>query len=285
MIGKAYNMTTKLEQSRLSRRLLALLNLPFAVGHLEKGMVLVSVSSQGISLSKGCVPAIAADILVERNLAEWCKTTGKSPVLTLKNAADNNIQPNHSIPELVKQELAPAPDQFRRQHVGLTTRELIVKKDKVKVHFNDAESPLLWMRRRKGRDGLPMINNEAFVAGERLRQDYTLANMTPRVTANWSNPTRGARGAGAPMEHFSDTMLAARQRLESALSECGPEFSGVLLDLCCFLKGLEQIESEHGWPIRSGKVVVILALSRLARHYGLSNERRNSKIYANQLSV
>jgi hypothetical protein len=278
-------MTTHIEQTRLSRRLLALLNLPYAVGRLEKDTVIVSVSNKGISLSKGCVPAIAAEILIERNLAEWRETAEKSPVLILKPVSNSNTGINQSIPECVEQEFAPAPDKFRSQHVGLTTREVLIEKRKVKVHFNDAESPLLWMRRRKGRDGLPMINNEAFIAGERLRQDYTLANMTPRVTANWSNPTRGARGAGAPMEHFSDIMLAARQRVDNALSDCGPEFSGVLLDLCCFLKGLEQIETEHGWPVRSGKVVVILALSRLARHYGLSHERRNLKTSANQLNV
>jgi Domain of unknown function (DUF6456) len=278
-------MTTHLEQTRLSRRLLALLNLPYAVGRLEKDTVIVSVSNKGISLSKGCVPAIAAEILIERNLAEWRETTEKSPILVLKPVSNSNNRVNQSISECVEQEFAPMPDKFRSQHVGLTTREVLIEKRKVKVHFNDAESPLLWMRRRKGRDGLPMINNEAFIAGEKLRQDYTLANMTPRVTANWSNPTRGARGAGAPMEHFSDTMLAARQRVDNALSDCGPEFSGVLLDLCCFLKGLEQIETEHGWPVRSGKVVVILALSRLARHYGLSYERRNLKISTNQLNV
>jgi Domain of unknown function (DUF6456) len=271
-------MMTELEQTRLSRRLLALLSLPFAVGLLEKDMIMVSVSNKGISLSKGSVPALAADILVERNLAEWRQISGYSRILVLKANKDNaqlkSIEP----------EFAPPPNKFRHQHVGLTTREVLVEKRKIKVHFNDAESPLLWMRRRKGRDGLPMINQTAFIAGERLRQDFTLANMTPRVTANWSNPSGAARGSGTAMEHFSDTMLAARQRLELALAEAGPEFSGVLLDLCCFLKGLEQIESEHGWPVRSGKVVVILALSRLARHYGLLNDSRNAKTYANQPS-
>jgi Domain of unknown function (DUF6456) len=261
-------MMSKLEQDRLSRRLLALLNLPFAVGRLEKDMIMVSVCTKGISLSKGYVPAIAAKILVERNLAEWREVAGFSSALVLKPAVTNNTfsQEFVSISES-EPKFAPAPDKFRRQHIGLSTRDVMIKKHKVKVHFNDAESPLLWMRRRKGRDGLPMINQAAFIAGERLRQDYTMANMTPRVTADWSNPSGVCRGAGSRVENFSDTMLAARQRLDNALLECGPEFSGVLLDLCCFLKGLEQIECEHGWPVRSAKVVVVLALSKLNRYY------------------
>lgn len=111
-----------------------------------------------------------------------------------------------------------------------------------------------------------MVDPAQLQAGERLRADFTRANLTPRVTSRWSE----VAGGGAP-EAFTDMVLAAKLRVSRALSAVGPELSGVLLDVCCFLKGLETVERERGWPARTAKVVLGLGLDRLAAHYGLSS--------------
>ncbi|MFG1391708.1 DUF6456 domain-containing protein [Xanthobacter agilis] len=131
--------------------------------------------------------------------------------------------------------------------------------------WNACESPLTWLARRSGRDGRPLVDAAQLAAGERLRADFTRAQLTPRITSRW-DPTPGGGGP----EAFSDMVLAAKSRLDQALSAVGPELSGVLLDVCCFLKGLEEVESDRRWPARTAKVVLGLALTRLAAHYGLS---------------
>jgi hypothetical protein len=136
---------------------------------------------------------------------------------------------------------------------------------------NESESPLAWLARRKDSNGRPMIDAAQFAAGERLRADFTCAAMTPRIGANWTSPVaHGRRGGSESAAQFSDNVIAAKERLNLALEAAGPEFSGLLLDVCCFLKGLETVEHERGWPRRTSKVVLGLALDRLARHYGIA---------------
>lgn len=43
----------------------------------------------------------------------------------------------------------------------------------------------------------------------------------------------------------------------------------MLVDVCCREVGLEAAERARGWPQRSGKVVLDMGLTALARHYGL----------------
>jgi hypothetical protein len=167
----------------------------------------------------------------------------------------------------------PTIDRFRGQHLALAERQIETEHGRSRVTVDESESPLAWLARRRGRDGRAMIEPHQLQAGERLRAEFTRAQMMPRTTSNWASPiSTGRRGerAGA----FTETIIAARQRVRHALDGVGPEFAGVLLDVCCFLKRLEGIERERAWPARSAKVVLQLALDRLARHYGFAQVAR-----------
>lgn len=148
---------------------------------------------------------------------------------------------------------------------------------------NDAESPLAWLHRRLDKDGRPMIGASQFEAGERLRGDLWLAEMTPRVTSSWSGiPSSRARTPGMTM---SETRLAAKQRVVRALDAVGPELAGILIDVCGHLVGLEAVERAHGWPQRSAKLVLGKALTALARHYGIIAPEKAEALVSRKLRM
>ncbi len=129
------------------------------------------------------------------------------------------------------------------------------------------ESPLTRLASRKGPDGRPFLAAHEVAAGERLRVDFTRGGLLPSVTQRWDDaPRTGARSGPADV---SDAVLDCRRRVELAMRAVGPELSGVLLDVCCFLKGTERVEAERQWPARSAKLMLKTGLAALARHYGL----------------
>lgn len=158
----------------------------------------------------------------------------------------------------------------REGHARATREQARTSARSASVRSNPAESPLAWLRQRSDKSGRPLISQAQFEAGERLRSDFERGSMMARVTVNWSG-TGGPGPGSAPdreLQLRSDA-LAARERVRSALSEVGPELSGILVDVCCHLKGLADVERMAGWPQRTAKVVLLMALTTLARHYRL----------------
>ncbi len=173
----------------------------------------------------------------------------------------------------LKSEVEP----FREQHGEIETVSIAGPQGWTTVRINAAESPLAQLMRRKDRNGAAFLTEKEFAAGEKLRSDYTRGQIMPRIGANWETPiSKGRRGA--PASELADGAIAARQRVERAIDAVGPELSGVLIDVCCFLKGLEQVEAERRWPVRSAKLLLKSALGCLARHYDPNGSRRTGPI-------
>jgi hypothetical protein len=177
----------------------------------------------------------------------------------------------------LRRSLATRAEAYGAQHGAIETATITDEEGALRqVNIDRGESPLSALRHRRGRDGRPLIDAVEFAAGERLRSDFERGRLTPRITANWSAAVAAGRrdgGAGGIAE-LTDAALSARRRVEQAIAALGPEFGGLILDFCCFLKGLEEIERERRWPARSAKLVLQLGLSALARHYGLGLKAR-----------
>lgn len=169
--------------------------------------------------------------------------------------------------------LAREAEGFAAQHREMRKEVLEDGGESLAVTRNLGESPLARLRHRG------LIGATQFAAGEKLRRDFTLAQLSPRLGVNWDAPVvSGGRGAGA--DNLSDTALAARRRMNAALAAAGTDLAGLLFDVCCHLAPLEAVERQRGWARRAGRVVLKLALDRLAAHYGMDVVRRGGAIRA-----
>jgi hypothetical protein len=176
----------------------------------------------------------------------------------------------------LRRALSSGDERFQSQHQTRAARIIEFEGARRGAIVNEGESPLRWLAGRKDKKGAPLLAAFQIEAGERLRADYQFAGLTARVTSSWSPTAQIGGTGGAPNDAtaLQDHVLAARQRVVRAVAAVGPELSGILVDVCCHLQGLEEAEKTEGWPQRSGKVILQIALTRLARHYGLVSDRQ-----------
>jgi lambda repressor-like predicted transcriptional regulator len=164
--------------------------------------------------------------------------------------------------------LAEAPMAFADQHRIWGERVVMGEEGPRRVRHNLSESPVTVLGRRREKDGRPFLEPSLVEAAERLREDFEVAQMGPRVAQNWERfLTGGDRGSFHGEGGLAQGPKAARDRVAAALRDLGPGLGDVALRVCCFLEGIEAAEQRMGWAARSGKIVLRIALQRLRRHY------------------
>ena len=152
--------------------------------------------------------------------------------------------------ELVERELTPEGPR-RRGGVGRRRRSVTV---------NLAESPLGWLHAHGH------LEDRLFDAGERLRADYERAQLGPSVTMRWDVVRVTGTGGDAGLTP-SERQIAARARFDGALSAAGTGLADILWRVVCAGETLPVAEKALSWPARSGKLVLKLALDRVAGFY------------------
>jgi len=188
----------------------------------------------------------------------------------------------HACPQArayLRRAAAEADEAFLTQHAEIDTSAREVDGVVRRLRVNKDESPLASSERLKDRDGAAFMPEAALKAGERLHADFTRAQLQPRVTASWEQrlSSRASGGRGG-MADLTDSAIAARLAVNRALEALGPELSGVALDVCCFMKGLETVERERQWPVRSAKLMLRTALLALSRHYNPQPSSRRPRM-------
>lgn len=157
---------------------------------------------------------------------------------------------------------------FAGQHGEIVRTAVEIDGARQQVSRNLDDTPLSSLARLKDKVGAPFFPSEALGAGERLLDDFTRGQLQPRITSSWE-PRLSSRGKGEAggLADIAASALEARRRFGHAMEAMGPELSGVAADVCCFGKGLELVERERQWPVRSAKLMLRTALLALARHY------------------
>ena len=146
--------------------------------------------------------------------------------------------------------------------VAAPLRSVARKRPRRSVTVNLADSPLGWLFARGH------IDRRQFDAGEKLRGDWERGQLAARVTMAWDGApvSRGRSGRG-PLPDMGARQIDARRRFHSAIDSAGPGLADILWRIVCSGEGMREAESALGWPARAGKVVLTIALDRIADYY------------------
>ncbi len=168
-----------------------------------------------------------------------------------KAAAFDSLAANRSL--ATRRHPDDAPDPAKRRSGSRRT-----------VTVNLREHVTSWLHHRG------LLSDRQLVAAERLRADYERSGLGARVTMQWDRPAAGKGRQGSM--HGSDPTLAqidARRRFDAALERAGPGLSDICWRIICANEGMADAERMLGWPARSGRLVLALALDRVADYYGV----------------
>jgi hypothetical protein len=121
-----------------------------------------------------------------------------------------------------------------------------VRKDAQRsVTVNAAESPLGWLFARG------LVSRRQYDAGERLRNDWERAQLSPRVTMAWdAAPVARGRSGAAVAPDLSGAQIDANRRFNAAVKSAGPGLADILWRIVCAGEGMREAETALGWPAR-----------------------------------
>lgn len=242
------------EGTRVLRRMCETGAVLAVAADMEKG-VIVRDGHEGKNTRTGVVDRSIAEAMA---LKGWIATTGNGRIT------------RYHITSCGRNALAEMMARDESAHaVGIADPETGALQDVPRrIRYGMAESPLAALARRRDREGERFLSDDLVHAGERLREDFELAQMESEVAKSWDGFLEALQGNEFPTP--TGGTPGARQahaRAIAALKDLGAGLSDVTLRCCCFLEGLETAEKTLGWSARSGKIVLRIALMRLKQHY------------------
>lgn len=226
-------------------RKMAVMGTVLVAGHDMSRAVLLREGLDGKTVQLGSVDAVVAQNLAMRH---WIKGERLRKVARYRLSELGRITLDKH----------PAPKGFAEGQAGFAGRDDQAE-DQRPWRYGAPESPVALLARRRGVDGDVFLPTELLVTAERVQEDYELARLNQTDFFSLDDVQR-ARAIGVAQRR-------SLQRLQGALAHWGPDLGAIVLRCCCQLQGLAQTEKELGWPARSGKLVLRIALERLRDYH------------------
>ncbi len=159
-------------------------------------------------------------------------------------------------------------EAFAAQHQPLVDRHALDQDGNLTiVRGHDPDLALRRLGAMRDGAGRPWLSTAELAAAARLKRDWAIGQIAQVRGSDWSAPPRGAeaRGPGNTQERLAGARCDARRRVEESLSGLAPALRRAVEQVCLHERGLEALELSEGWPARSGKLALKLALAQLAR--------------------
>lgn len=122
---------------------------------------------------------------------------------------------------------------------------------------------------RPGPTGAPFLPAPLLAAAAGVRADFALSDLSPdRLLADWETMLTAGEWPG-DLDGLPDSVAFSRSRLRAALDNAGRGLGDALIRVVCLWEPISAFEESQGLPVRSGKVVLRMALERAAQCAGV----------------
>jgi len=136
---------------------------------------------------------------------------------------------------------------------------------------SDNDTIIRLPRRSKGEDAAFLAAHHVVVAN-RVSSLILKSQLRPSVTQNLSVLRQSAQSSKCGGVDLCDMALDCRRRLDQLTNQLPKDCASVVVDICGFGKGLQQIEFERRWPRRSAKLVLRMGLDHAANFWRIGSQ-------------
>jgi len=167
----------------------------------------------------------------------------------------------------VRRSQAEPGEAFAAQHAPMVPRPIVDQDGDIRIARGlDPLGALRRLTQLRDANGAPWFGADEMAAASRIRSDWEAGQAGLTRGVDWTDAPRSGerRGPDNGRESAMARGLDARARLDRALGRLAPPLRRAVTALCLDDCGFETFERREGWPIRSAKVALKLALSQLA---------------------